>query len=99
VSKVIAVCDAYDALRSPKSYRAAWTHEQSLAHIEGEAGSSFDHAVANSFVAMMRRLEGRMTHGDHPGELPPLLPEVSSFDYRPSGVPRLLGNGAQGNGS
>jgi putative nucleotidyltransferase with HDIG domain len=94
VSKVIAVCDAYDALRSPKSYRAAWTHEQALTHIEGEAGRSFDHAVGNSFVAMMRRLEGRVMHGDHPGELPPLLPEVSSFDYRPGSAPRLLSDGS-----
>jgi len=96
VSKVIAVCDAYDALRSPKSYRAAWTHDQSLGHLEAEAGRSFDHAVASSFVAMMRRLEGRMVPGDHAGEPTPLLPEVSAFEYRPTNGPRLLSNSSNG---
>jgi hypothetical protein len=34
--------------------------------------------------------------GDHAGELRPLLPEVSSFEYRPSNGPRLLSNGSHG---
>jgi putative nucleotidyltransferase with HDIG domain len=57
VSKVIAVCDSYDALRAPKPYREPWTQEQVLSHIEGGAGSLFDRHLATMFVGMLRRLD------------------------------------------
>lgn len=56
VSKVVAVCDAYDALRAQKSYRDAWNPDEVLQHIEAGAGHLFDHAVATTFVAIIRRL-------------------------------------------
>lgn len=59
VSKVIAVCDAYDALRAPKSYREAWSQGDVLGHITDGAGRLFDHGVASAFVAMMRRMDDR----------------------------------------
>jgi len=68
VSKVVSVCDAYDALRAPKTYRQAWTQDESLLFLERNAGSQFDHNVASAFVAMMRRLRGRML----------LLPDASA---------------------
>jgi hypothetical protein len=68
VSKVVSVCDAYDALRAPKAYRQAWTQDESLLFLERNAGSQFDHNVAMAFVAMMRRLRGRML----------LLPDASA---------------------
>ena len=71
VSKVIAVCDAYDALLAPKPYRPAWEHERAVRYIEAEAGSSFDHSVATAFVTMMRGMEGRMMLRQH-GSLPAL---------------------------
>ncbi len=60
VSRVVAVCDAYDALRSPRSYRPAWSPEQAVQHIEDGAGGVFDRGVAKSFSAMIRRLEDRI---------------------------------------
>jgi putative nucleotidyltransferase with HDIG domain len=80
VSKVIAVCDAYDALRAPKPYRPAWEHDVALRHIEAGGGSSFDHGVAAAFVSLMRRLEGRMAHSDQPALLPP--PLTSALDLQ-----------------
>lgn len=60
VSRIVAVCDAYDALRSPRSYRPAWSPEQAVQHIEDGAGGVFDRGVAKSFSAMIRRLEDRL---------------------------------------
>lgn len=77
VSKVIAVCDAYDALRAPKAYRNAWTQDESLHFLERNAGSQFDHNVAVTFVAMMRRLRGRML----------LLPDASAPRLSVPGTP------------
>jgi len=56
VSKVIAVCDAYDALRAPKAYRDAHSPAEALEQIEMAAGSQFDHGVAMSFTSLMRRM-------------------------------------------
>ena len=91
VSKVIAICDAYDALRAPKSYREAWSQEDVLGHITDSAGRLFDHGVASAFVAMMRRMDERKLLMTQPaparlteGETPPAdeddisTPEVES---------------------
>lgn len=60
VSRIVAVCDAYDALCSPRAYRPAWSPEQALQHIEDGAGGVFDRGVAKSFSAMLRRLGDRI---------------------------------------
>jgi len=57
VSKVISVCDAYDALRTPRSYRPAWEPAEALRYIEQGAGTIFDAGVASTFVSFMRRME------------------------------------------
>src|SRR5687768_584884 len=39
---VLAVCDVYDALRSDRVYRVAWSHERALGLLHEEAGTAFD---------------------------------------------------------
>jgi putative two-component system response regulator len=46
VARVVAVADVFDALTSDRVYRKAWASEDALAHIQGQAGSHFDPAVA-----------------------------------------------------
>ena len=41
-TRVLAVCDVYDALRSERVYREAWTHERALGLLQEEAGTAFD---------------------------------------------------------
>ncbi len=41
-TRILTVCDVYDALISPRVYRAAWTHEQAIALLREEAGTAFD---------------------------------------------------------
>ena len=59
ISRVIAVCGDYDALRSERCYRPARDAATALREIENGKGSVYDSAVATSFVTMMQRWEGR----------------------------------------
>jgi HD-GYP domain-containing protein (c-di-GMP phosphodiesterase class II) len=66
-SKIVSVCDVYDALRTPRAYRPAWTPQRALEFVEEGTGTMFDAGIARAFAAMMRRLEGQL-----------LLPATSS---------------------
>jgi len=59
ISRVIAVCGDYDALRSERCYRPARDAATALREIENGKGSVYDSAVATSFVTMMQRWEAR----------------------------------------
>jgi HD-GYP domain-containing protein (c-di-GMP phosphodiesterase class II) len=41
-TRILAVCDVYDALISARVYRDAWTHEAALALLHEEAGTTLD---------------------------------------------------------
>jgi putative nucleotidyltransferase with HDIG domain len=56
-SRLVHVADVYDALRTTRPYREAWTQERTLSYLEGRAGVEFDPELATSFVRMMRQLE------------------------------------------
>jgi putative nucleotidyltransferase with HDIG domain len=53
-SRLVHICDVYDALCTNRPYREAWTSEKALAHIEAGTGGDFDPAFSVPFVAMMR---------------------------------------------
>jgi putative two-component system response regulator len=58
-SKLVHVCDVYDALRTRRPYRDAWESERVLTHIEAAMGQDFDREAATAFGAMMRQWERR----------------------------------------
>jgi HD domain len=41
-TRILAVCDVYDALISPRVYRKAWSHDDAIALLRGEAGTKLD---------------------------------------------------------
>jgi putative nucleotidyltransferase with HDIG domain len=41
-TRILAVCDVYDALVSDRVYRAAWSHDDALALLHRETGTAFD---------------------------------------------------------
>jgi HD-GYP domain-containing protein (c-di-GMP phosphodiesterase class II) len=41
-TRVLTVCDVYDALRSNRVYRAAWSHERAIRLLHEETGAAFD---------------------------------------------------------
>jgi putative nucleotidyltransferase with HDIG domain len=59
-SRLAHVCDVYDALRTHRPYRAAWSSESVLDYIVERAGTEFDPDVAHAFVRMMRQWEPRV---------------------------------------
>ena len=60
-SKVVHICDVYDALRTNRPYRDAWDSDRVLTYIDQKAGTEFDAELARAFAAMMRRYEGQIT--------------------------------------
>jgi putative nucleotidyltransferase with HDIG domain len=53
-SKLVHICDFYDALRTNRPYRGAWESEKVLAYIEAGLGREFDVDAGKAFVQMMR---------------------------------------------
>jgi putative nucleotidyltransferase with HDIG domain len=69
-SKLVHVCDVYDALRTNRPYRAAWESERVLKMIEDGAGPDFDTDAANAFITMMKSWESRVAVVDDRTPLP-----------------------------
>ena len=53
IARVFAIVDVWDALRSDRPYRKAWSTEQSLKHIQAQSGKHFDPQVVAKFLAML----------------------------------------------
>jgi response regulator RpfG family c-di-GMP phosphodiesterase len=52
-SRLIALCDTYDAMMTDRPYRKALTREETLAEIKRCRGRQFDPDMADGFVEMM----------------------------------------------
>jgi PAS domain S-box-containing protein/diguanylate cyclase (GGDEF)-like protein len=49
-ARIIAVCDAYDAMTSDRRYRSAMSHEGAVSELRRHSGSQFDPRVVEVFV-------------------------------------------------
>lgn len=54
VSRLVHVCDVYDALCTDRPYRGALDSESALALIEAEVGTSFDPELTRAFSRLIR---------------------------------------------
>jgi putative nucleotidyltransferase with HDIG domain len=65
-SRLVHVCDVYDALRTKRPYRDAWESEKVLAYLTERAGTEFDPDLVNAFIRMLRKGEAQVTvlHGE-----------------------------------
>jgi PAS domain S-box-containing protein len=52
-ARLFAVVDVWDALRSDRPYRKAWTEEKAREHITAQAGTHFDPRVVERFLHML----------------------------------------------
>jgi putative nucleotidyltransferase with HDIG domain len=59
-SKLVHVCDVYDALRTHRPYREAWPQEKALRYLEDRSGTEFDPELVTAFVRMMRQWEPQL---------------------------------------
>lgn len=48
-ARIVALADVYDALTSPRVYKAAWSHERAANEIVDGAGAHFDPIVVGAF--------------------------------------------------
>jgi putative nucleotidyltransferase with HDIG domain len=52
-SRIVHVCDVYDALCTDRPYRAAWDPQQALAYLHEQAGRELDPEVVHAFAEMI----------------------------------------------
>jgi putative two-component system response regulator len=56
--RIAAICDVYDALRSARPYKTAWSAEDTLAFFRERSGSHFDPQLVKVFERIFDQLEG-----------------------------------------
>ncbi len=59
-SRLVHVCDVFDALRTRRPYREAWESERVTAYLIERAGTEFDPDLVEAFIAMMRQGEAQV---------------------------------------
>jgi diguanylate cyclase (GGDEF)-like protein len=65
-SRIVSVVDAYDAMTSKRTYRLPLTSDEAIAELRRCAGSQFDPAVTEAFIAAQREnAEDTDTHGSN----------------------------------
>lgn len=59
-SRLVHVCDVFDALRTKRPYRDAWESERATAYLAERAGTEFDPDLVTAFVGMLRQGEAQL---------------------------------------
>jgi PAS domain S-box-containing protein len=62
-ARIFAIIDVWDALRSDRPYRKAWSLEKALAYLHEQSGKHFDPQVVSVFLEFLR--ENRRTGQRH----------------------------------
>ena len=59
VSRLIQVCDIYDALRTRRPFRPPWPHDRTVEYMRTKAGTELDPEYVDAFLSMIRQWEPR----------------------------------------
>jgi HD-GYP domain-containing protein (c-di-GMP phosphodiesterase class II) len=59
-TRILTVCDVYDALMSPRVYRPAWTHNAAIDLLRSEAGTAFDARCVKALEQVLARERGEI---------------------------------------
>jgi putative nucleotidyltransferase with HDIG domain len=59
VTRLVQVCDVYDALSTQRPYRAAWPRARTLHHMRLQAGRELDYDLLLAFFDLLDRAEKR----------------------------------------
>jgi response regulator RpfG family c-di-GMP phosphodiesterase len=54
-ARIFAVIDVWDALRSDRPYRSAWSQDKALTYIREQAGKHFEPAVVMAFLKLLQQ--------------------------------------------
>lgn len=69
-SKLVHICDVYDALRTKRPYRDAWEADRCLELLEKGIGWDYDEEIGRAFIQMMGQWERRVAVVDDHTPLP-----------------------------
>lgn len=86
-SKLVHVCDVYDALRTRRPYRDAWEGERVLIYLEERAGTEFEPEAVGAFVKLMRKVDSSIQRSPMPpvnGAVPDAPPGGNKGDSPPA---------------
>lgn len=64
VTRLVQICDVYDALRSNRPQRVAWDGDRALRYLEDGAGPMFDAELVRPFARMMRQWESTVAEAE-----------------------------------
>ena len=70
-SKLVHVCDVYDALRTIRPYRESWPAKKVMDYIAERAGTEFDEVIARAFLGMIAAREPLIATFREEEEVPP----------------------------
>src|SRR5690606_4476522 len=73
-SRLVHICDVYDALRTRRPYRDAWEAERVMGYIAERAGTEFDTDLARSFIDMMEHWDQAVAVLDEAEPVPSASP-------------------------
>jgi two-component system cell cycle response regulator len=73
-ARIVAVCDAYDAMTSERGYRAAMPHAAAIAELRRCAATQFDPTVVEAFIATLAPGGRDARTSDDPGS-PAAVPD------------------------
>lgn len=65
-TRVLTVCDVFDALVSDRVYRPAWSRERALGLLQAESGEAFDARCVAALVRSLERYAGSPSSPEHP---------------------------------
>ncbi len=59
-SRLVHVCDVFDALSTRRPYRDAWPFEKTMGYLEDRSGVEFDPDIVTTFIRTFREGEARV---------------------------------------
>ena len=59
ISRLLQVCDIYDALRTRRPFRPPWPHDRAVQYMRSKAGEELDPEYVDAFLSMIRQWEPR----------------------------------------
>jgi HD-GYP domain-containing protein (c-di-GMP phosphodiesterase class II) len=59
IARLMAVCDTYHALRSPRPFRDPWPTDVVFSFLRQRAGVDFDPDMVEAIIGLMREVEGK----------------------------------------
>jgi HD-GYP domain-containing protein (c-di-GMP phosphodiesterase class II) len=55
VARIVSCCDAYNAMTTDRSYRAALPEHEAIAELKANSGGQFDPSVVDALVRVLQR--------------------------------------------